>query len=81
MFYMARGIGAWLVAGWQLSLGFALGLPFAYLLAAIVLTLGLLIVGLRFAWYPLAFLGGEIEGGAMPTMTDPPAGSATAMAA
>jgi hypothetical protein len=24
---------AWLVAGWQLSLGFALGLPFAYLLA------------------------------------------------
>jgi hypothetical protein len=26
-------LAAWLVAGWQLSLGFALGLPFAYLLA------------------------------------------------
>ncbi len=24
-------------------------------------------IGLRFAWYPLAFLGGEIEGGVMPT--------------
>jgi hypothetical protein len=30
-------LAAWLIAGWQLSLGFALGLPFAYLLAAIVL--------------------------------------------
>ena len=37
-------------------------------------------VGLRFAWYPLAFLGGEIEGGAMPTKTVPPAGSSTASA-
>ncbi len=24
-------------------------------------------IGLRFAWYPLAFLGGEVEGGVMPT--------------
>jgi|JI6StandDraft_1071083.scaffolds.fasta_scaffold17292_4 outer membrane protein OmpA-like peptidoglycan-associated protein len=24
-------------------------------------------IGLRFAWYPLSFLGGEIEGGVMPT--------------
>jgi|GEM_PF-245657 len=32
-------------------------------------------IGLRFAWYPLAFLGGEIEGGVMPTMTDPIEGS------
>jgi len=30
-------LAAWIVAGWQLSLGFALGLPFAYLLGAIVL--------------------------------------------
>jgi hypothetical protein len=28
--------GAWLVAAWQLSLGFAIGLPFAYLLALLV---------------------------------------------
>ncbi len=33
-------------------------------------------IGARFAWYPLAFLGGEIEGGAMPTSTAPPDGSA-----
>ncbi|MGH2924046.1 MAG: hypothetical protein ACRDKH_08470, partial [Solirubrobacterales bacterium] len=33
-------LAAWLVAGWQLSLGFTLGLPFAYLLAAIVLVAG-----------------------------------------
>jgi hypothetical protein len=31
---------AWLVAAWQLSLGFALGLPFAYLLAAGVVAAG-----------------------------------------
>jgi hypothetical protein len=28
--------GAWAIAGWQLSLGFAIGLPFAYLLAGLV---------------------------------------------
>jgi hypothetical protein len=33
--------GAWLVAGWQLSLGFALGLPLAYLLAGWVLVAAL----------------------------------------
>ncbi|MBL8969371.1 MAG: hypothetical protein JNK56_02265, partial [Myxococcales bacterium] len=37
-------------------------------------------IGLRFAWYPLAFLGGEIEGGVMPTKTVPPDGSAGARA-
>jgi hypothetical protein len=30
-------LAAWLVAGWQLSLGFAIGLPFAYLLAVLIL--------------------------------------------
>jgi hypothetical protein len=30
-------LAAWLVAGWQLSLGFAIGLPFAYLLALLIL--------------------------------------------
>jgi hypothetical protein len=29
---------AWVVAGWQLSLGFAIGLPFAYLLAGLLLS-------------------------------------------
>jgi len=32
--------------------------------------------GARVAWYPLSFLGGEIEGGAMPTSTAPVDGSA-----
>ena len=36
--------------------------------------------GLRLAWYPLAFLGGEIEGGVMPTRTVPPDGSSGARA-
>ena len=35
-------------------------------------------IGARFAWYPLAFLGGEIEGGAMPTMTAPVDGKTAA---
>jgi len=33
-------------------------------------------IGLRFAWYPLSFLGGEIEGGVMPTRVVEPDGSA-----
>ena len=37
-------------------------------------------IGLRVAWYPLSFLGGELEGGAMPTMTAPIDGSAGARA-
>lgn len=32
--------GGWVVAAWQLSLGFSLGLPFAYVLAALVLVVG-----------------------------------------
>ena len=36
--------------------------------------------GLRLAYYPLSFLGGELEGGVMPTKTDPQDGSAGARA-
>jgi hypothetical protein len=35
-------LGAWLVAWWQVSLGFVLGLPFAYGLAAAVLIAGII---------------------------------------
>ncbi|MFI1992432.1 hypothetical protein [Actinoplanes sp. NPDC020271] len=38
----------WLVATWQLSLGFALGVPFAYLLGAIVLVLMIVVPIRRF---------------------------------
>lgn len=34
-------LAAWAVAAWQLSLGFSLGLPFAYLLAALALIAGI----------------------------------------
>jgi hypothetical protein len=49
--FAARGIrlarpgwlfGAWLVAAWQLSIGFAIGLPFAYLIGALLLIGGAL---------------------------------------
>ena len=33
--------GGWLVAAWQISLGFALGLPFAYVLAGILLMMAI----------------------------------------
>ncbi|MFI7596456.1 hypothetical protein [Actinoplanes sp. NPDC049681] len=32
--------GGWVVATWQLSLGFSLGLPFAYVLAALIVVVG-----------------------------------------
>ena len=34
------GVAGWLVAAWQLSIGFTLGLPFAYLLAAVAVDRG-----------------------------------------
>ncbi len=41
----------WLVATWQLSLGFALGLPFAYLLGAILVVLLIVVPIRRFRQY------------------------------
>jgi len=48
-------IGGWLVAAWQISLGFGIGLPFAYLLGGIAL-----VVGVR--WLARAVRGRPVPG-------------------